>query len=189
MAPRRLRRPPIRVNPPQLTGLAEAMTVAETLTSIEAQGTSVFARGNCDLAISRRVGTADPDREHGCIQAATLSFLGRGRVAAVRQHNRTRDTRACLYGAPRPARGRSRGLIPFGEIGNRAAQVASPRSGGELIDVGHRRQRFTERQELEPILGAQLRLQVAHDSLRALEARGPCGIEHTHAARNVDQDG
>ncbi len=43
-------------------------------------------------------------------------------------------------------------------------------------------------EELEPVFGAQLPLQVAHDGQRALEARGPFGIVQTHAARNVDQD-
>ena len=91
-----------------------------------------------DLAIARRLGAADADGEHRRVdRAAGLAFLRRG-IAAVREDDDA--------GEPLVA-------IALGEIGQRAAEIAAARGGGEPIDVGRGRERLAEGQQLESVLG------------------------------------
>ena len=131
------------------------------------------------FAIARRIGAADPDSEDRRVNRAPHSFLGRGRVPAVRQHDHPRH-RTCLAGARRITRGRRR--VTFRQVGDCAAQVAAACGGRQAIDIRGGCERITEGQEFQSIFLAQLRLQIADDRLRALQTRSPIDIQQPHCS-------
>ena len=111
--------------------------VADTLTSIDAPGRSGSPAVRLTISRSRgAIGTADADGHHRRGDGAALARFLRRRIAAVRQDDDA--------GKPIVA-------MAFGEIGDGAAEIASPRGCGEAIDVRHGRQRVAEGQKLEPV--------------------------------------